>query len=204
MPSFFNKELVRESRWMRVYRMGEKHEYYESKFFADGLQVSADLIRSEWRTMTDEQKLEFALAFSAKPELQPGDEEILDHMMVLGSANVLSTIALLTVKHPDKEKAFSFLTDQIQKGNKPLVNFYQALELLNDHRAVPMLRRAYDHYKMSLAAGDSVDFVDYLRCCRALLNIAGGSEYAESIRDMRSHSSEHVSRMAKRLLEGKT
>jgi hypothetical protein len=200
------KELVRESRWMRVYNIGDRHMLYESKFLIDHLQVAPTSVKNDWKGMTEEERLEFALAFSAKPDLVTGDEEVLNHLMEFGSAKVLSSIALLAVRHPDKEKTLRFLIHQVEKGQKPLVNFYQALGLLDDRRAVPTLRKAYDMYKASQASGDckDSDLVDYLQCCKALLVMEGNSEYELAISEMHSHSSEQISRIAKRLLESKT
>ena len=66
MPSL-NKELIRESRWMRVYNLGDTL-LYESKFLADGLQVSSASLISSWKNMAEEEHTEFALAFLAKPD----------------------------------------------------------------------------------------------------------------------------------------
>ncbi len=169
MPSL-NKELIRESRWMRVYNLGDTL-LCESKFLADGLQVSSASVISSWRNMTEEEHTEFALAFLAKPDLQSDDEKILNHLMEVGSTKVLRSIALLAVRHSDRERVFRFLTQQIKKGPKPLSNFYQALELLNDRRAVPTLRQVYDRHKANLSTGEceESELVDYLECCKALL-----------------------------------
>ncbi|PYU37413.1 MAG: hypothetical protein DMG54_33770 [Acidobacteria bacterium] len=204
MPSL-NKELIRESRWMRVYNLGDTL-LYESKFLADGLQVSSASLISSWKNMAEEEHTEFALAFLAKPDLQSDDEKILNHLMEAGSTKVLRSIALLAVRHSDRERVFRFLTQQIKKGPKPLSNFYQALELLNDRRAVPTLRQVYDRHKAHLSTGEceESELVDYLECCKALLVIDGNSEYQRAISEMQSHSSEQISRMAKRLLESKT
>jgi hypothetical protein len=188
---------------MRVYKIAERHELYESKFFLDRLQVSPTSLKSEWKTMTEEERSEFALAFSAKPTLNSGDEEILNHLIEFGSTTVLCSIALLAVRQSNKENAFRFLTQQVQRGHKPLVNFYQALELLNDRRAVPILRQAFHRYKARFANGDfdSSDLGDYLRCCKALLAMEGNAEYERAISEFRSHSDEQISGIARRLLD---
>ena len=195
-----SKALVRESRWMRVYNVGDRL-LYESKFLVDGLQVSLISLINDWRGMTEAEHVEFAMAFLAKPDLQHSDEEILNYLMEVGSPEVLRSIALLTARHSDKERVCRFLARQIERGEKPLANFYQASEILKDRRLLPSLRKAYERYKAKLDVCEESDLVDYLGCCKALLAIERSTEYEIAISDLRSHSSEYISRMATHLLE---
>ena len=201
MPDL-NKKLVRESRWMRVYKLGDRL-LYESKFLADGLQVSSASLKTEWKFMDEEERAEFAMAFLAKPNLQQADEEILDHLMEVGSRRVLRSIALLAVRQSDKERALRFLTQQIEGGQKPLSNFYQALELLKDRRAVPTLRRVYERYHTRVATGrcDESDLVEYVECGKALFAIEGNPYDREAISQLRDDPNEEVRRVSEQLLK---
>lgn len=190
---------------MRVYTIVDSHFVYESKFLFDGLEVDATSLKSEWKELSEEDRLDFALAFSAKPALQSGDEEILNLLMDAGSTKVLSTIALIVLKHSDKERVFRFLARQIEGAQMPLVNFYQALELLNDRRAVPFVRQAFETYKARFARkeGDESEIIDYLQCAKALLTMEEASNYERVISELRLYPSQRISRFANRLLESK-
>lgn len=84
------KELVRDSEWMRTYRVGEETLYYESKFLVDKLQVSIQDLTGRWSHLDEQGRLEFAFAFAAKAELSPNDEEILSFLMGAGNEAIWS------------------------------------------------------------------------------------------------------------------
>jgi hypothetical protein len=190
---------------MRVYKIADTHLLYESKFLFDRLEVDATSLKNDWKNMTEAERLEFAMAFNAKPTLQLRDEEILNHLMEIGSAGVLATLALVLLRHSDKERSFRFLTRQIESVQMPLVNYYQALELLNDRRAVPLLRKSFETYKARLASkeSDESEMVDYLQCAKALLTMDGAASYEQIISELCSYPSQRVSRFAQRLLQPK-
>ena len=197
------KELVRETEWVRVYRVG-KALGYESKCLSEGLQISATSIKSTWATLTIEEQLEFTIAFGAIPKLSAEDEEILNFLMEaeVRSEGVLSNLALQYSKHSDRERALAFLLGRIKPLERHCANYYQALELLKDARAIPPLRRAYDQYRRGLEERelDSSELWDYLQCCRTLLVLDGSPEFENALREMLVHSNEDVRRWAAQLL----
>jgi hypothetical protein len=87
-------KLIAESEWMRVYKDGGA-TLHDSKFFRDGLELSAESIKGRWSSFSLQEKLDFAQAFSAKTKVTPEDERILDFLMDAGEPIIWITIAIL-------------------------------------------------------------------------------------------------------------
>jgi hypothetical protein len=196
------KELVKETKWLKVYRVGGKELRYDSKCLSEGLQISATSIKSTWATLTTDEQLEFAIAFGAIPKLSAEDEEILNFLMEAGSDALLSNLALQYSKHSDRERVLHFLLGRIKPLERPCANYYQALELLKDPRAVPILRGTYDEYRRTLKQGklNTSELFDYLQCCRTLWLLGGSPEYENAIREMLLHPDDTVRQRAAQVL----
>jgi len=185
MSAHSERKLVRESEWMRVYRVEARTLMYESKFLTDHLAVSADSIRRRWPGLPDEEKLEFSLAFQAKPEITSEDEDVLDFLMEVGGLPIWITIAPLLPRHSDRERVLKFLLDRIGEDGNMKANFYQSVEQIRDRRALPALRAMYERYERELRdqnePTEDFEYQDYLSCCKALWAIEGLTSYREAI-----------------------
>ena len=106
-------KLITESAWTRVYKDGDA-TLRDSKFFRDGLEVSAESIKARWSSLSGPQKLDFANAFMAKPKVTPEDERILDFLMEEGEPYIWGTIAILLPRHRDKDRVLAFLLERIR------------------------------------------------------------------------------------------
>jgi hypothetical protein len=148
-----DKKLIKESEWTRTYSVGEKHLRYESRFLTDGLEVSARSLSERWPRLTPEERLEFAFAFAAKADFSQNDKEILSFLMRNGDEAIWGTIALTLVYHFDSQAVFEFLVNLAQVPRPECANYFQALELLKDARAVPVLRKFYDRYREQQRSG---------------------------------------------------
>ena len=73
-------KLFKETEWNRWYDWGSTCGA-ESKFLTDGLKVSAESIRTRWPTLSDGEKLDFAMAFVAGRKVPVEEEPILDFLM---------------------------------------------------------------------------------------------------------------------------
>ena len=201
---FQRGKLIRETEWMRVYE-SQPGTCYESKFLTDGLQVSAELIIRRWPSFSAAEKLEFANAFAAKPEVTPEDERILDFLMQAGDFYIWMAVALLLPCHRERERVLAFLLERIREDRKDTANFFQAIVLMKDKRAVPALRAAYDNYRKELRAGTETavkfDYVEYLACCKALWEIDGSMEYKAAIEDFSRADDKSVRSFAEHLLQ---
>lgn len=202
------KELVRDSEWMRTYRVGENTLYYESKFLVDRLQIPVQDLRDRWSHLDEQGRLEFAFAFSAKAELSPNDDEILSFLMGAGNEAIWSSIALTLVRHSNKEAVFQFLLNLVQKPRPGCANYFQALEILGDKRAVPALRGFYQAYREQQKGEVPHDLLseayweaDYLRLCKTLHTLDRDQEFEDAIKEMLNHSDQDVRARAKRLLQ---
>ena len=203
------KQLLRESAWARVYSIDLKPVRFESKFAMDGLEVSADSIKSSWKSFSPEEQFDFALAFAAKPILTSEDEEILSFLMETAlPRNICSIIAGMLPQHSDRERVFRFLIDRVENEQDGRANYYGAVEVLNDSRAIPVLKRLYETYRKSepfvkrgpLTESQFRQLFDYLSCCRALLTLERSKEFEMAIREILTHSDERLRRHAERLL----
>ena len=205
MKPIENKQLVRESEWMRVYRIGPNELLYESKFLIDRLSVPATLIKGRWIELTPEEQLEFAQAFSCKAELSSEDEQILDFLMERGSEEVLQMIAPLLPRCSHRERVLEFLLGRIEHGSKGFANYFQALEIIGDRRAVAVLRLKYEQYRKEIVQTGRTgiatrDLLGYLSCTNALLTLEGSEEYKAALREMLGHPDSVVHLWAQRFL----
>jgi hypothetical protein len=175
---------VRETEWTRDYTWGET-TVRESKFLMDGLEVSAESIIERWPALSFEQRCDFAQAYSTKPTITTEDERILNFLMSVGDSVVARAITMQLPRHRDKERVLTFLLQRIGEDRVGKANFFQALGLMQDKRAVPVLRAAFENYRnrssgLPNPTGEA-DCVDYLTCCEALWRLDGSKEYLEVI-----------------------
>lgn len=204
---FQRGKLIRESEWMRVYECqyeSQKGMHHESKFLTDRIRVSADSIIGRWSELSFEEKNEFANAFAVKPEVTPEDERILNFLMEQGDFYIWMGIAPLLPSHRDRDRALAFLEERVRQRHADKANFFQALELMGDKRAIPALRAAYDAYKAELATPNgppkSFDYFDYLACCRALWILESSAEYKDAIQALVQNGDPRISASARQAL----
>jgi hypothetical protein len=184
---------------MRVYKDGDV-TLEDSKFLRDGLEVSAESIIGRWPSLSPHQKLEFAHAFSAKPKITSEDERILDFLMGLEEPIIWRAIAILLHRHRDKERALAFVLARIAEDAGRTANFFQALGLMGDKRAIPALRAAYDDYRKKLGAGADAsadfDYISYLSCCNALWKLEGSKECRDVLEEFTRSDEKSLRRFA--------
>jgi len=213
-------ELVKETEWSYVYKVGEKSYSHTSKFLADeNFTVSASEIRSRWPSMSENQRLDFVQNFWVKATWDENDTEILEVVMKDGSDLLWAHCAQAFLKHPDRERGVSFLIERLKKcksENEPL-NYIQALGISKDLRAASAIRPYYEKYRAAMDAEKitgvpddvvfgSIPYLAYFAACSALLKIVGSAEYEESIRKYLDHQNEQVRYWAENALgtEGPT
>jgi hypothetical protein len=198
-------KFIAETEWTRVYKDGDAI-LYDSKFLRDGLEVSAELVKGRWSSLSLEQKLDFAQAFSAKPKVTQEDERILDFLMEEREPYVWATIATLLRRHSDKERVLAFLLLRIGEERKGRASFFQAARLVGDHRAVPALRAAYDEYRtkrrLSAEPGAEFDYIGYISCCEALWKLDGSTEYKHAIEEHTKSDNYNIRAFAGLILGG--
>ena len=199
-------ELVKETEWSYVYKVGEKSYSHTSKFLADeSFTVSASEIRSRWPSMSENQRLDFVQNFWVKVTWDSNDTEILEVVMQDGSDLLWAHCAQAFLKHPDRERAVSFLIERLEKcesQNEPL-NYIQALGLSKDPRAASAIRPYYEKYRAAVEAEELTGVPDdvvfgpipyhaYFAAAGALLEIEGSAECEQAIRKFLSHEREQV------------
>jgi hypothetical protein len=196
---------MKETEWTRVYEVGG-WMCHESKFMTDSLKVSAESIKARWPTFSIGEKLDFAQAFSRAREVTPENERILDFLMEAGDFNVWMSITGPLRHHRDKDRVLAFLLERVKAEDTPKGNFFQALGWMNDKRALPALRAAYDGYRTRLGASPAsraspdCDYIDYLDCCAALWKISGSLEYKQVIEEALKSQDDDVRNTAGLLL----
>jgi hypothetical protein len=196
-----DREVVKETEWTRVYSVGPNQLYYESKFARDNLQVSAQDIGSRWNTFNESEKIDFVTAFQSKYPLTTEDEDILELLMHRGDESIWAMIALQltamsTAKH---EKVLEFLLSRVKQERRLRSNYYQALAALQDSKAVPILKAAYEEERTRIYVEkplkvfeDIFPYTDYLHCCMALYRLTGAEEYKAAIERLAAHTDERV------------
>ena len=198
------KQLIRETAWSREYRLGPEMLSFESKFVRDGLQVAAATIRASWPRWGLSEQLTFANAFILKPALTSEDQQILQFLIEEGSEPVWATIAYLLPRYHDRSAALAFLLERTSTEGPQDGAYFQALERLGDHQAVPALHRRYEQYRDSLSPfgqhGLHSQLADYQQCCRALWILTRSPEYENALRELLEHPDEGIRRRSQFLL----
>ena len=194
------KDLVQESEWFRVYQIGPDLFLRESKFLTDRLETSLASLRQRWPGLSDEERLDFAAAFVARPAVTVEDQQVLRFLLETGTEDILVRIASRLQNHADREQALSILLDRVACRTGGAAKYYQALALMGDARAVPLLRQRYEEYRQELAPMDhhglESELADYQMCCHALWNLDGAPEYRESLEKLLTHPDETIRRRA--------
>jgi hypothetical protein len=144
---------LKETAWSYRVKCGEKSFGQISRFLADeNFEVSASDIRQHWQHWNQYERMDFASNWLCKPTWNHEDTEILEMMMSDGDDLVLSCCALAFLKHPDRDRAITFLIDRTLQGgyeDEPL-NYIQALGMFKDVRAMPAIRPYYEKYRNAL------------------------------------------------------
>jgi hypothetical protein len=153
-----------------------------------------------WHDLGPAEKLEFATAFAVKTTVTAEDEKVMDFLMEAGDENVWGMIPLLLIRHSNRERATSFLLQRAASPGLWAANYYQALEMVGDLRAIPVLQRAREIHLHKIEAGAIEEMHDYLVCCRALWKLEGSDAYAAEIRKALQSTDPVVSAVAKNLL----
>jgi hypothetical protein len=187
--TFGTKTLVRESDWMRVFKVGEETYLYESKFLVDDLRVSPHAIRDRWPSLSLDEKAEFASAFGSQPPRDNDDQQILEFLMGAGPKEVWRGIATLVPFHANSDRALDFLLEKAdQEAPGMRANYYQAFELLRKTEAVTLLRKQYDDYRNLIAnrstRRDQLDvWIDYLQCSKTLWALTHDSIFLTALKE---------------------
>lgn len=127
---------------MRTYQIGDKEFDLESKFFTGKATIGLADIRQNWPNWSQEERLDFLCAYSAKLLFTDEDHRILEFllesMMDSEDHDVCSSLAILLTKLDNKKKVAEFLLRKIGESTRildgcfPRANYYQALGFLGD------------------------------------------------------------------------
>jgi hypothetical protein len=199
-------ELVKETEWSYVYKIGQRSYSTISKFLADEhFAISASEIRRRWPTMSESQRLDFVQNFWAKADWDSNDTEILEVVMHEGNDRVWEICSQAFLRHPDRERIVRFLIERLEKyetGEEPL-NYIQALGMSKDSRAVPAIRPYFERYRKGIESEETtgvpedvvfgpVPYHAYFTAAAALLEIEGSGEYDQAIRKYLGHQHQQV------------
>jgi hypothetical protein len=203
------RQLIEETEWLRVYRVGPNDLLYESKFVRDGVEISAKEIMSRWSTFTPAERIDFVIAFQSKYPLSAEDEEIVEFLMDVGDDDIwpMITLPIISMSGAKRERAVEFLLDRVQTSNRGRANYYQALAALGDPRSVNFLKIAYEQEQARVRDNETVEsfaditvFDDYLNCCSALYKLTGEREYTNAIHALAEHNNEMIRRKVELIL----
>ncbi len=208
-------ELVKSTEWSYSYKIGDSGYCRISRFMAEkDFEVSASDIKQRWEQWDRHERMDFASNWWCKRTWNQDDTEILEMMMSEADDFILSCCTQAFLKHPDRDRAISFLIDRTLKsdfGHEPL-NYIQVLGMSKDVRAIAAIRPYYDKYRTALEAEAEIGVPDdvffgpipynaYFSAAGALFKISGSSEYETAIRRYFHHSSEQVRWWAENALE---
>jgi hypothetical protein len=136
--------------------------------------------------MQEDERLEFCSCWHYRREWNENDTEILEILMQDGNDRLWKTCPFAFTKHPDRDRAVTFLVERLQDydgGYEPL-NYFQALGIMKDQRAAAAIRPYYERYRQAMKAESVVGVPDdiyrgpipyfpYLCACGALVKVDG-------------------------------
>lgn len=189
MMTFEKRTLVRESEWMRVFKLQDQNTYlYESKFLVDNLHVSAAAIEKRWQDLSADQRIEFASAFSCQPPRDDDDRRILEFLMGMGPEEVWAAIAKLMPFYPDRTRALRFLSKRAEDAVECRANYYQAIESIRGEPTVSLLRGHWYQYQSALM-GEAREpsrpdlWIDYLQCSKTLWTLTRDAVFLSALKE---------------------
>ena len=154
--------------------------------------------------MNERERLDFASNFHERQEWTANDTEILEIIMQDDSDCIWSSCALTMLKHPDRNRALTFLIERVQRTESEHTPLnMQALGLAGDSRAVPVIRPYYENYLKAMQAEMATGIPDdvffgpvpyhaFLAIAGDLLSITHSEEYQQAIRKYFDHPNEQV------------
>jgi len=201
-----NCELARKTEWSYTFKCGPKSYCSISRFLAEkSLEVRAGEIRERWPEWDLRQRIDFTSNWQTKRTWTPDDTEILELIMADGDDNVCHSCTRAFLKYPDRDRAVNFLISRVSDcalQHAPL-NYFQALGMAGDKRAVAAIRLFYEKYKeaveneVTIGVPEDVfrgliPYFPYLTAAGALFKITSSTEYEEGIRKFFNHPNEQV------------
>lgn len=193
------KKLLKQSKWLRIFKLENGDDFFESRFLVDGLQISLNELTTVWQTASDREKWEFVLAYAAKPDFSEEDEKNVDFLMEHGSEPTWLTLAGTLTKSADQHKAVGFLLKLIENASRyPKANYFQALEAIASlhpsETIVAALEVQFKRYQTAVKAyahtleviSQSDEIWDYLACCKTLLTLTRDNRYMQAIDEYRT------------------
>jgi hypothetical protein len=170
-------ELVNRTEWhytFNGFEGGPKSYINISRFKAEkGFEVSAAEMREQWPQWNQCQRIDFAFNWHTKDTWTDNDTEILEIIMADGDDGVWQRCTQAFLKHPDRNRAVSFLVDRV----------LHHLGVQEDVFCGP------------------IPYFPYFVTAGALFKITGSPEYEQSIRKFFDHEDEGVRFLAELALE---
>jgi len=206
MTFWIGKKLLREDRWFKYYEMQPGIPARVSKFLTLEADVNERDLRREWESWSDVQRIMFAQAFCANPEIGPEEEAILKFMMNSKEDAVLSSIAISLTRLSNKAMVLLFLVAQLESREQPKANILQALNILGDRAAIPSIKALHNRLAFELnRAGEELDgflITDFFASCAAIDKLEGTTTYRAEIEPFLSHPNGSIRTMAKLWIAG--
>jgi hypothetical protein len=186
-----------------------------------GLRVSAAEIRELWPQWDQRQRSEFARNWNALGRWTDNEAEVLEIIMADGDDDVWQSCNRAFLKHPDRNRAVSFLVDRVlhyplnHELNRGPLFYIEVLGMAKDTRAVAAIRPFYEKYKKIVDTAPAlgvqedvfevflgpIPYSPYLVAAGALFKITGSPEYEQSIRKFCDHENKQVRYLAEWELE---
>lgn len=198
------RKVLSEDRWTRVYET-EDGPVNVSKFVTDETQLSESLVKQQWDSWAESEKIAFAHAFSQKPTFSLEDERILGFLIDVGSERVWASVAGGLPRHSDRNRILKFLMDRLKSGSEPKANYASALAALGDLRAVPALEDLHGQLASAISSRSTTDnsvILDFVLCCFALAKLKTSDAYRKQIEQFLTHPDQGIRSLAMIYLTG--
>src|SRR5262245_7020100 len=159
-----------------------------------------------WPQWDENDRLDFAQAFSAKVSFSDDECKILAFLVKNGSDIVASAVATELITCGDRAVAFDLIAGKLRSvKNVPRTNFFQALGRLADQSGVAVLEEFCESLAVEIARepAATVVIIDYLSCCTALALLTKNSAYKHYVEAYLNDNREAVRFAARAMIDNR-
>jgi hypothetical protein len=209
----------KEMRWRRL-RCNETGDELISisKFSTDETTITLEEIIREWPAWSREERLDFIDGYYGKDPKDEEDLGIIEYLLGnAGSLQIMSNLPSLITQLSDKRRALRILIKEVREtkleeiceadGLKAaLSNFYQAIGILGDHGAIPLMKEKITEMLefpglCEEGAGCNPIALAFIYALQALCRLEPRDDYKRLLEGFRLHPNMAVAEAAERILK---
>lgn len=190
-PDKSKMKLLRETKWQRVYEIGPRNQFIESKFAAGNAKITVEELAKGWPGWDQREKSDFLSSYGSTDHPEPGHQEILRFIIKNITSNERLSAACLLRSLDDSDEAIRVLSEwAVDPSTQGKGNVFQTLAGFGGQKAIKVLKKclaeylANDTFWIFPAApswGQMGDAAEVACCIEYLYKLTEDSRYKEML-----------------------